>query len=48
MGALGDVALEQLEGLLQRTDFENLSEEESNLLARLIERLGLGDEAGRS
>ena len=48
MGALGDVALEQLEGLLQRTDFENLSEEESNLLARLIERLGLGDEAGRA
>ena len=48
IGALGDASLEQIEGLLQRTDFDNLSEEESNLLTGLIQRLGLGDEAGRA
>ncbi len=48
MAALADTALEQIERLLQQTDFDNLSQEESNLLARLIQRLGLGDEAGRA
>ncbi len=48
MGVLGDASLKQIEGLLQPTNFDSLSEEESNLLARLIEKLGLTDEAGRA
>ena len=48
MGVLGDASLKQIEGLLQPTNFDSLSEEESNLLARLIKKLGLTDEPGRA
>lgn len=48
IGALGDAALEKIEGLLAKADFDNLNEDEQSLLERLIERFGLGEEAKRA